>query len=169
MNMNVNTYMIIRRFEDVVKCKCKSADNRGLFTFIVQYLPPHRLPTCILLCRSVKKRYTGKVELCLPLHLNLSSRIESIFRFWALFGDSHLAPDVSIGCAWRYTLSQRRLQSQMNGFLAKCLRKKNQITGWRDFMQHKISSLLFISITFSITFHKFFYTFVQVKKCKNFY
>lgn len=39
--MNVNTYMVIRRFEDVMKCKCKSTDNRGLFTFIVQYIFRH--------------------------------------------------------------------------------------------------------------------------------
>lgn len=39
--MNVNTYMVIRRFEDVMKCKCKSADNKGLFTFIVQYICLH--------------------------------------------------------------------------------------------------------------------------------
>jgi hypothetical protein len=46
----------------------------------------------------------------------------SMRRLPALFGDSHLAPDVSIGFLCRYSLSQRRLQSQMKGFLARCLR-----------------------------------------------
>lgn len=114
------------------RCRCneRSTDKRDWLTFIVQYVPSPALTQTtdlhILPCRSVKKKYTGKVESCLPLHLNLSSRIESIFRFCALFGISHLAPDVSIGCAWRYALNQRRLQSQMNGFLAKCLRERKR-------------------------------------------
>lgn len=72
---------------------------------------------------AFRRENIGKIVSCLPLHLNFSSRNESILRFCALFGDSHLAPDVSMGCAWRYALSHRRLQSQMNGFLAKCLRE----------------------------------------------
>lgn len=129
-------WKLSRRRELAKYCKRKPAYDKDLFTFIVQiYFLLHRLPTCIP-CRSVKKRYTGKVESCLPLHLNLSSRIESIFRFCALFGVSHLAPDVSMGCAWRYALSQRRLQSQMNGFLARCLRTKEtglfeEILAWK--------------------------------------
>ena len=87
---------------------------------------PTALPTRISVCSGIafKREIWKKIGSCLPLHLNLSSRIESIFRFCALFGDSHLAPDVSMGCAWRYAFSHRRLQSQMNGFLAKCLWKE---------------------------------------------
>lgn len=83
------------------------------------------VPTCVpwVPAMRFKREEIREIGSCLPLHLNLSSRIESIFRFCALFGDSHLAPDVSMGCAWRYAFSHRRLQSQINGFLAKCLRR----------------------------------------------
>lgn len=83
-------------------------------------------------CVAFKREIWKKIGSCLPLHLNLSSRIESIFRFCALFGDSHLAPDVSMGCAWRYAFSHRRLQSQMNGFLAKCLWRNGKILSHKN-------------------------------------
>lgn len=58
---------------------------------------------------------------CLPLHLNFSSLSASILLLCILFGDSHFGPDVSIGFLWRYSASHFKLQSQINGFLPKCL------------------------------------------------
>lgn len=58
---------------------------------------------------------------CLPLHLNFSSFRASILRRCILLGVSHRAPDVSIGLWWRYSANHFKLQSQINGFLAKCL------------------------------------------------
>lgn len=56
------------------------------------------------------------------LHLNFSSRRDSIFLLCIRFGLSHLAPDVSIGFLCKYSANHRKLQSQMNGLRAKCLK-----------------------------------------------
>ena len=71
-------------------------------------------------------------ECCLPLHLNFSSLRASIRRRCMRFGVSHLAPDVSIGLRCRYSASQRRLQSQMNGFRARCLEHGDHSEYWEQ-------------------------------------
>lgn len=63
----------------------------------------------------------NRVERCLPLHLNFSSFSASILLRCILLGVSHFAPDVSIGFLCRYSANHFRLQSQMKGFLARCL------------------------------------------------
>jgi len=52
-------------------------------------------------------------------HLNLSLLKPSILRFCNFFGDSHRAAEVSIGFLCKYSDNQRKLQSQLNGFLPK--------------------------------------------------
>lgn len=46
-------------------------------------------------------------------------------RLCILLGASQRAPLVSIGFLCKYSASHRKLQSQINGFRAKCLRKGN--------------------------------------------
>ena len=70
---------------------------------------------------------TNTVEQCSPLQRNLACRMCPIFLRFILRGFSHLAPLVSIGCVCRYSDNHRKLQSQMNGFLARCLKRENKV------------------------------------------
>lgn len=75
-----------------------------------------------VLCRRLKLFIVS-----LPLHFDFSSLSVSILRLCIRFGASHLAPEVSIGFLLRYSPSQRKLQSHINGFLPKWLNKNSQL------------------------------------------
>lgn len=70
-------------------------------------------------------------------------------RLIVRFGDSQRAPDVSIGFLCRYSLSQRRLQSQMKGFLAKCLQQQQRRRTACQF-EPSTFALLFFSLSPSL-------------------
>lgn len=76
----------------------------------------------IIMVRRTIFRHIYKYD---NLHLNLSWLKPSILRFCNFFGDSHRAADVSIGFLCKYSDNQRKLQSQLNGFLPKCLKQIN--------------------------------------------
>lgn len=80
--------------------------------------------------RIIKQLHSSSFPPSPPdLHLNLSSRNASMRRRCILLGASHRAPLVSIGFLCKYSASHRKLQSQINGFRAKCLRKGNSNNG----------------------------------------
>lgn len=58
------------------------------------------------------------------LHLKFSSLNASILLRLMRLGESHFAPEVSIGFFLKYAASHRSEQSQAKGFLPKCLEKK---------------------------------------------
>ena len=55
------------------------------------------------------------------LHFSWSGFKLDIFFLWCFFGSSHLTPEVSTGFKAIHSTSHEEVQSQKNGFRAKCL------------------------------------------------